>query len=66
MLRRLHNLSKQYLRSEKPDFDGYLPERPFANLGGKSNNSVDDNLKNSTRKIKRRKVVSTCLLLCYL
>ncbi|XP_055935400.1 DDB1- and CUL4-associated factor 1-like isoform X3 [Argiope bruennichi] len=56
MLRRLNNLSKQYLRSEKPDVDGHVPERPFAGLGGKSNNSVEDNLKNSTRKVKRRKI----------
>ncbi|CAL1260932.1 unnamed protein product [Larinioides sclopetarius] len=56
MLRRLHNLSKQYLRSEKPDIDGHVPERPFAGLGGKSNCLMEDNLKNSTRKVKRRKI----------
>ncbi|GFY71289.1 hypothetical protein TNIN_116862 [Trichonephila inaurata madagascariensis] len=53
MLRRLHALSKKFLKSEK--LDGHVPERPFAGIGGNSN-AVEDNLKNNSRKGKKRKL----------
>ncbi|GIX72745.1 hypothetical protein CDAR_65531 [Caerostris darwini] len=55
MLRRLHALSKEYLKYEK-DTDGQVPDRPFACLGGKSNNLFEENCKNNNHKAKRRKL----------
>ncbi|GFX07366.1 hypothetical protein TNCV_504241 [Trichonephila clavipes] len=53
MLRRLHALSKKFLKSEK--LEGHVPERPFAGLGGNSN-ALEDNFKNNSRKGKKRKL----------
>ncbi|GIY76164.1 hypothetical protein CEXT_806971 [Caerostris extrusa] len=58
MLRRLHALSKEYLKYEK-DIDGQVPDRPFACLGGKSNNLFEENCKNNNHKAKRRKLDGT-------
>ncbi|GFS34728.1 hypothetical protein NPIL_80411 [Nephila pilipes] len=58
MLRRLHALSKKYLKPEK-EIDGHVPERPFAGLGGKSNNALEDNFKTNSRKAKKRKIDGT-------